>query len=464
MNYVTIEMPTINLTATKVKIDTKIKEYNEGLPLSEQIRGSHFDTLWRIVEHFTYKIMKDNKTMHPSLRRVRLDKPDRILHTSNLSRDNIKEWIRVNSVGTVTRRLQRLAKAGLISLTKRGNNNQHLTSVIALNKDIIAIEDILDPSRNNHAQMDVKTRSNELKKDLEISKNRFVENQGISPKKDRSSTPLLNTSKHNNLNNKLMESGAFFEKSKKEVLAFQNSANSANPLPRTPNQENVFERNKENERKYAEKINGKPKKNRFEVYSAQSDAENLEDYRRSMAEYVFRESLILWKHRNDVYDGDLKKAAVYVAQNFFKADYFSNMDRIDEGVDRALWCINFQLGQRKTAKMEENKEQFVFYPYKYFTAKGTGSFDGLRRYYTRYKDGYTLTAYERSLKKIKPSKKQKNYKKEIVAIRKYVAHYLEGKRNLQSLKRFEALIKKNHPNKPKYLDQFRKMISGHFVN
>ncbi len=114
--------------------------------------------------------------------------------------------------------------------------------------------------------------------------------------------------------------------------------------------------------------------------------------------------------------------------------------------------------------MEDNKEQFVFYPYKYFTAKGTGSFDELRRFYAKYKQGHTLSPYERSLKKIKPTRVQKNFSKEIIAIRQFVAHYLEGKRNLQSLKRFESLIKKKYPNKPKYLDQFRKMISGHFVH
>lgn len=454
-----VEMPVINFTGTKLKIDQRITEYNEGKPLSEQIRGYHFETLWRIVEHFAYKIKHDNKTLHPNIRRINIEYPERILWTSKLSRENIKNWLRVSSIHTVTNRLKRLAEAGFIKLRKRGNNGKHLTSVISLNKEVVAIDDALNEQVSNHAHMTVKMRSNELKNDVQIMKNRFAENQTVNPKKEQSFTPLLNTSKNSTLNNKLIESGAFFEKSKKGTVSIPNS--SANLSQESPKQGNSEKTTKTNAQKYAEKIQSKPKKTRYDVYAHQTDAENLEDYRRSMAEYVFRESLILWKHRKDVYEGEYKKAGSYVSENYFKR--CKNIDEVNEAVKMVLWCIKFQKGQRKTAKLEDNKEQFVFYPHRYFSGHGTGSLEGLRRFYVKYKEGHTLGYWERVTRKVKPTKEQKNYAKEIIAIRKYVAGFVSSKRNYKSLVRFEALIKKNHPNKPQYLDQFRKMISGHAI-
>jgi len=456
-----IEMPVINFAGTKLKIDDKITEFNEGKPLSEQIRAYHFETLWRLVEHFAFKIKQDNKTLHPNYRRINIEYPERILWTSNLTRENIRKWLRVSSIHTVTNRLKRLAKAGFINLTERGEKGKHLTSIIALNKEVIALDDALNELASNHTQMSVKMRSNELKNDVQIMKNRFAENQAVSPSKDQSFTPLLNTSKNNTLNNKLIESGAFSEKSEKGVEGIPNSSNSANPLQGTPKQENSKDTSKTFAQKYAEKINGRSKKTRFNVYENLDDAEKLEDYRRSMAEYVFREALILWKHRKDVYKGEYKRAGAYVAENYFKR--CGTIKEVDEAVKMVLWCIKFQKGQRKTAKLEENQEQFVFYPYRYFSGHGTGTLEGLRRFYVKYKEGHTLNYWERVTRRVKPTKEQKNYAKEIVAIRKYVAGFVGSKRNYKSLMRFESLIKKENPNKPQYLDQFRKMISGHAI-
>ena len=400
-----IEMPVINFTGTKLKIDEKITEYNNGKPLIEQIRGYHFDTLWRLIEHFAFKIKDDNKTKHPDTRRINAEHPDRILWTDSLSRENIKEWIRVSSINTVTNRLQRLAEAGFIKLTNRSKNNKHYTSIIELNKDVIAIDDALSGQAVNHTQMSVKTRSKQLKNDLQTMKNRFAENQQVSLPKNQSLVPLLNKTKNNNLTNKLIQSGAFSEKSEKGVKSIPNSSNSANPFRDSPKQGNSSDMIATNRKNYADLIRGTSKK--VTLYTASDEADKLEDYRRSAAGYVFRRSLVLWKHRKDVYEGEYKKATRHVLENYFVD--CETIKQINDEVSKVLWCIEFQKSQRKNAKGEHQKEQFVFYPYEYLSGTGVGTLEGIFRYYNRYKlsIGNTLTNTERVRRKIPIAKKKK---------------------------------------------------------
>ena len=459
-----ILMPTINFQATKQRIKEKIASYNADKSLGEQIRGAHFNDLWRLVEYFAYRIMDDNKKQPVSTRKVSLERPERILRTDKLSRENLKEWFLVQSLNTVTRRLQRLAHAGFINMTARSENKKHLTSLLELNKDIIVLDDLLNPGLKNHANNSVKTRSNELKKDSKIIKNRFTDYQAVNLSKTPTSTPLLNTTSKTHSNNKLMEKGVFSEKSEKSVSVFPNSKNSANPLPRTPKQGNFEETTKTNNQKYAEKINGaKPKagkRNRFQEYKAKSTEENLEDYRRIKAEYVFDKSLTLWNGRTDVYEAEFRKAGVYVSENYFKD---LNRAQIDSAVEKVLWCIRFQKNQEKTAKREKRDNQFVFFPYKYFSSHGVGSLKGIEGYYRRYVNGFSMSRVERAQKNVPYRKKEKNFKKEFVALKGFVANFLDGKRNLQSYSRFEALIKKKYPNKPQYIFQFAKMVRSEVV-
>ena len=459
-----ILMPAINFQATKELIKTKIKEYNADKSLGEKIRGHHFNDLWRLVEYFAFKIMEDNKKYPVSTRKINPKHPERILWTTKLSRDNMKDWFLVQSLNTVTRRLQRLAKAGFINVGKRGDNKKHLTSMLELNKDIVVLDDILNPNLKYHAKNSVKTRSNELKTDVNLVKNRFADYQAVNLSKTPTSTPLLNTTSNTHSNNKLMEKGVFSEKSEKSVSVFPNSKNSANPLPGTPNQGNFEERTKTNNQKYAEKINGaKPKagkRNRFQEYKAKSPEENLEDYRRIKAEYVFAKSLTLWNGRTDVYEAEFRKAGVYVSENYFKD---LNRTQIDSAVEKVLWCIRFQKNQEKTAKNEKREDQFVFYPYKYFSSHGVGSLKGIEGYYRRYVNGFSMSRVERAQKNVPYRKKEKNFKKEFVALKGFVANFLDGKRNLRSYSRFEALIKKKYPNKPQYIRQFAKMVRTEVV-